>query len=98
MALAANNRYLPRQLDIKAAFLYGDLDEKIYMRLPEGHWLYGKVPLFKMCIFGLKQSPRKWYFRLITHLSAIGFTVSTFDPCILWHNHDHSIERFMSMI
>lgn len=86
MALAAKNRYVPRQLDIKAAFLYGDLDAQIYMRLPEGHRSHGKVALLKKCIYGLKQSPRKWYFRLIEHLSAIGFTVSNFDPCVLRHN------------
>lgn len=36
LALAAKNGWSPMQLDIKAAFLYGELQEKIYMELPPG--------------------------------------------------------------
>ena len=35
------------------------------------------------CIYGLKQSPREWYARLTKHLIPLGFTISTFDRCVL---------------
>ena len=35
------------------------------------------------CIYGLKQSPREWYYQLSSVLVSYGFTVSTFDSCIL---------------
>src|SRR5258705_13716671 len=41
------------------------------------------------CIYGLKQSPREWYHRLIDFLTPYGFVVSNFDPCILMFKSDN---------
>ena len=85
LAITACKNWRPRQLDIKTAFLYGILKEDIYMQLPEGYREDGKVARLKRCIYGLKQSPREWYFRLVEYLRPYGFAFSSFDPCVLVH-------------
>ena len=52
------------QMDVKTLFLYGELEEKIYMKQPESYILKGKenkVCLLKKSLYGLKQSLRQWY-------------------------------------
>lgn len=89
MAIVAAKRFVPQQLDVKAAFLYGELKENIYMRLPEGYRNGTKVAHLKRCIYGLKQSPREWYARLTAHLGRHGFDLSNFDPCVLRHKSEN---------
>ena len=59
LALTAHYKWKPRQLDIKAAFLYSNLKEEIYMQLPLGHREEGMCAKLNKCIYGLKQSPRE---------------------------------------
>ena len=63
LSLAVQNRYQLRKLDIKTAYLYAKLDEKILMKQPEGFEKFdeeGKplVCLLKKSLYGLKQSGR----------------------------------------
>ncbi|GJT43808.1 retrovirus-related pol polyprotein from transposon TNT 1-94 [Tanacetum coccineum] len=61
--VAAENLHL-EQLDVKTVFLYGDLDEDIYMTQPEGFQSAGKeenlVCKLKKSLYGLKQALRQW--------------------------------------
>lgn len=73
------------QLDVVAAFLYGFLDEIIYMSQPEGfedaeHPDY--VWKLNKSLYGLKQSARQWHLRFTGHLQRLGFTCSAADPSI----------------
>ena len=88
MAIAARNGWRPQQMDVKTAFLYGNLKEEIYMNLPEGYRKAGKVARLFKCIYGLKQSAREWYELLAAHLRKLGFITSHFDPCIFIHTSE----------
>ena len=57
------------------------------MQLPEGSRQDGMCAKLNRCIYGLKQSPREWYQCLIDYLVPYGFSVCTFDPCVLVYSH-----------
>lgn len=62
ISLAANLDWPLHQLDVKNAFLHGDLHENVYMAQPPGFESKGEsVCHFKKSIYGLKQSPRAWF-------------------------------------
>ena len=55
-------------MDVKTAFLNGDLDKEIYMDQPEGFVESGQESkVFKLTksLYGLKQAPKQWYENLI---------------------------------
>jgi len=64
------------QMDVKSAFLNGDLDEEVYMEVPEGIEGIGtdKVCRLLRSLYGLKQSPRCWYQKLNAFLTDQDFT------------------------
>ena len=49
------------QMDVKMAFLNGNLEEDIYMDQPQGFIQGNMVCKLKKSLYGLKQSPRAWY-------------------------------------
>nr|GEY76848.1 zinc finger, CCHC-type [Tanacetum cinerariifolium] len=64
LALAAIHDLVIHQMDVKTAFLNGDLDEEIYMKQPEGYVMHGhenKVCKLKKSLYGLKQAPKQWH-------------------------------------
>lgn len=73
------------QLDVKTAFLHGELEETIFMDQPEGFVTKDNsndVCLLKKSLYGLKQSPRQWNKRLNEFMLNISFNRSSFDSCI----------------
>jgi len=79
LALAAQKNLKVHQMDVKTAFLNGELNEVIYMKQPQGFIeedCENLVCKLKRSIYGLKQSPRCWNSALDDHLRKIGF-VST---------------------
>ena len=63
LGLAARLNLEVEQLDVKTAFLHGDLEEEIYMLQPEGFEVKEKENLvckLKKSLYGLKQAPRQW--------------------------------------
>lgn len=74
-----------QQLDVKTAFLNGDLEETIFMDQPKGYVKdgeEGKVCLLKKSLYGLKQSPRQWNRKFDEQMRKIGFVRSLFDDRI----------------
>ena len=64
LGLAAVEGLEVHQMDVKMAFLNGDLEEEIYMDQPEGYVSEGEESLIcklSKTLYGLKQSPRAWY-------------------------------------
>ncbi|UYV82907.1 hypothetical protein LAZ67_22001343, partial [Cordylochernes scorpioides] len=81
-------------LDVKTAFLHGDLDKELYMELPEG--LHTKqtneVCKLKKAIYGLKQAGRSWNTKIASTLIKNNFKQSIVDPCLFTKNEEnHSI-------
>ena len=73
------------QMDVKTTFLHGDLEEEIYMMQPKGFMVKGRKELvcrLKNYLYGLKQSPRKWYQIFDTDIRGLGFTRSKEDHCV----------------
>jgi len=86
MAMAGSLGWTVYLMDVKTAFLHGDLDVEIYIRPPVGMTLpKGKVLRLRKALYGLKQSPRQWYFKLTQTLTRLGFRVSLYDPCVFVH-------------
>jgi hypothetical protein len=71
------------QVDIKAAFLNGDLEETIYLSPPEGSNIPAdKVLHPRKSLYGLKQSPRSFNKAFDKWLKSQGLTPSKADPCL----------------
>jgi hypothetical protein len=82
LAYVCHKRFKVYQLDVKSAFLNGDLSEEVYMEQPEGFKLFDNPDLvckMKKSLYGLKQAPRAWYRRLDTYLKDKGFKRGTTD-------------------
>ena len=74
-----------RQLDVKNAFLHGDLSETVYMRQPSGFEDEdhpGHVCLLRKAIYGLKQAPRAWFDKFSSYLLEFGFLCNTGYPSL----------------
>lgn len=74
------------QVDIKAAFLNGELAETIYLEAPEGSNIPpSHVLKLKKSLYGLKQSPRCFNDKLDAWLKTQGFVQAQADPCLYTH-------------
>ena len=85
LALVALNDYELEQLDVKTAFLHGELVEEIYMRQSDRYVVEGKedhVCLLKKSLYGLKQSPKQWYKRFDKCMIENEFSRSEYDSCV----------------
>lgn len=77
--------------DVKTAFLYGELQEEIYMHQPEGFTdNTGKVCKLNKSIYGLKQSPKNWNEKFSKFLKNIEFEDTDDDPCV-YYNKDRTL-------
>lgn len=72
-------------MDVKTAFLNGDLEEEIYMVQPPGFVVPGqeeKVCKLKKSLYGLKQAPKQWYEKFHKTILSFGFVVNRADACV----------------
>jgi hypothetical protein len=82
LSLVAQEDLEVHQLDVKTAFLNGDLTEEIYMKCPPGFEVPGTVWRLQKALYGLLQAAQAWYSNLKSSLLGAGFYVSTADPCL----------------
>ena len=86
IAVAATSSWTISQMDVKNAFLHGDLHEKVYMQPPPGvDAPPGYVCRLRRALYGLKQAPRAWFERFASVIQAAGFTPSDHDPALFIH-------------
>jgi hypothetical protein len=71
LAYACSQNVKVYQMDIRLAFLNGELEEEVYIEQPEGFQLSESTDYackLKKSLYGLKQAPRAWYSRLDKYL------------------------------
>ncbi|GKC56778.1 putative RNA-directed DNA polymerase, partial [Tanacetum coccineum] len=87
LGLAASLDLEVEQIDVKIAFLHGDLDKEIYMEQPEGFQVKGKegyVCRLQKSLYGLKQAPRQWYKKFESVIGKQGYRKTSLDHCVLF--------------
>ena len=85
LGLAAHLNLEVKQMDVKTAFLHGDLEEEIYMEQPEGFKVKGKQKLvckLKKSLYGLKQALRQWYKKFDSFMVDHEYTRTVADQCV----------------
>ncbi|GJV82883.1 putative ribonuclease H-like domain-containing protein [Tanacetum coccineum] len=76
LAFASFMNFLVYQMDVKSAFLYGTIEEEVYVCQPPGFVdpeFPEKVYKVEKALYGLHQAPRAWYETLSTYLMDNGF-------------------------
>jgi hypothetical protein len=84
LALVAHYDLELHQMDVKTAFLNGDLYEDVFMKQPEGFKPEGQEHLvckLKKSIYGLKQASRQWYLKFDEVMKTQGFVKNQVDQC-----------------
>ncbi|KAK9157848.1 hypothetical protein Scep_004422 [Stephania cephalantha] len=80
------------QMDVKNAFLNGDLEEEVYMRPPPGYAQSpNQVCLLRQALYGLKQAPRAWFVKFSSTITKFGFTSSPHDSALFTRHTDRGI-------
>ena len=98
MALVAHFDLELHQMDVKTAFLNGDIEETIYMVQPENFVSdesEKKVCKLKKSIYGLKQASRQWYYKFHAVITSFGFEPNIADDCIY---HKFSGSKYIFLV
>ena len=82
LAFANYRGLLIHQMDVETAFLHGNLEEDIFMKLPEGSGSEGRICRLRKSIYGLKQSPNCWNKRFNEAMEKLKFSRSLNDFCL----------------
>ena len=79
MSVMAKKGWELEQMDVKIAYLNGELEETIFMVQPEGFAIHGeevKVCKLNKSLYGLKHASRQWHEKFNCHMVVCGFTRS----------------------
>ncbi|GJV39083.1 ribonuclease H-like domain-containing protein [Tanacetum coccineum] len=92
--LALSRNWPIHQLDVKNAFLNGDLSETVYMYQPPG-FVDARFP-HHVCrlhrsLYGLKQAPRAWFQRFAGYANRVGFSSSRCDSSLFIYQHGSEV-------
>ena len=89
LSLAASYGLIVHQMDVKTAFLNGELEEEIYMDQPDGFVVKGeerKVCKLLKSLYGLKQAPKQWHEKFDRTLTSAGFVINEADRCVYYRH------------
>ena len=76
-------------MDVKNAFLNGDLSEKVYMQPPPGLFVESnKVCHIRRALYGLKQAPQAWFAKFSSTISRLGYMASHYDSALFLRHTD----------
>nr|GEW16800.1 ribonuclease H-like domain-containing protein [Tanacetum cinerariifolium] len=90
LSLAISRHWPIHQLDVKNAFLHGDLSLTVYMHQAPGFRDYvhpDYVCLLQRSLYGLKQAPRAWFQRFASYIIRVGFNHSRCDSSLFIYRH-----------
>ena len=91
IVVATTKGWFMHKMDVKNAFLQGELQEKVYVEQPPGYEDC-KHPNYvcHLCkaLYGLKQAPRPWHNKFAKYLLRIGFRMSHADHSLYVHHND----------
>ncbi|GKA06375.1 putative ribonuclease H-like domain-containing protein [Tanacetum coccineum] len=94
LAFASYMGFIVYQMDVKSAFLYGKIDEEVYVSQPPG-FIDPKYPkkVYKVvkALYGLHQAPRAWYATLSTFLLKNRYRRGTIDKTLFIKKDKHDI-------
>ncbi|GJR09387.1 putative ribonuclease H-like domain-containing protein [Tanacetum coccineum] len=94
LAFASYMGFMVYQMDVKSAFLYGEIDEEVYVTQPKGFEdpFYPKhVYRVVKALYGLHQAPRAWYARLSTFLLKHNYRRGTIDKTLFIKKNSRDI-------
>ncbi len=85
LAYAARYNLQCHTVDVKTAFLHGEIDSEVLVQVPtlEGTNTPDKCWKLKRALYGLRQSPRLWHKTLKAALGKMGFSPMKADPCVM---------------
>lgn len=88
LAVAAAKGYVIHQLDVKTAYLYGELKETVYMKQPEGYHSGDPEMVCRLmkALYGTRQGAREWHNKLKEVFEEMGYTVAIADPSLFVAN------------
>lgn len=90
-ALAAHEGWEMHHMDVKSAFLNGELLEDVFVQQPPGYETKGeehKVLKLKKALYGLKQAPRAWNAKLDASMMKLGFVRCPLEHGVYLRNND----------
>ncbi|GKB55126.1 putative ribonuclease H-like domain-containing protein [Tanacetum coccineum] len=94
LAFASYMGFMVFQMDVKSAFLYGEIDEEVYVTQPKGfedHFYPKHVYRVVKALYGLHQAPRAWYARLSTFLLKHNYRRGTIDKTLFIKKNSRDI-------
>ena len=86
LTVAAASKWDLFHMDIKNAFLNGDLSEEVYMQPPPGLSVESnKVCHLRRAFYGLKQAPQTWFAKFSSTIFRLGYTANSYDSALFIH-------------
>ena len=89
LVVATANKWDLFQMNVKNAFLNGNLSEEVYMQPPPGLFVgSNKVCYLRRALYGLKQAPRAWFAKFSSTISHLGYIASHYDSALFLRRID----------
>ena len=84
LAVAVQRELLVHQMDVRTAFLHGDINDEVYIQEPKGISLCnpGEILKLKRGLYGLKQAPRLWHNKWLSVMKKLLFKRCIADECL----------------
>ncbi|GKA15227.1 retrovirus-related pol polyprotein from transposon TNT 1-94 [Tanacetum coccineum] len=100
LAFAAHMNMVVYQMDVKTAFLNGNLREEVYVSQPDGFVdpdNPNHVYKLKKALYGLKQAPRAWYDMLSSFLISQDFSKGSVDPTLFIRKEGNCLKQRVAL-